>query len=84
MDAYRDQDVDSESDKIYDVDKGTSKSIITSVSNNCEYYTEEQFNDKVMLNGTLSLIHFNSTDKRLLKRLLNCCVRDMVKGWGCG
>lgn len=58
MDAYTNLDADLES-KIYDVDNGTNQIGLIPV-NKCEYYTEEQFNDKVMMNGTLSIIHFNS------------------------
>lgn len=59
MDAYTNLDEDLES-KIYDVEDGTNKIGLIPVNNKCEFYTEEQFNDKVMMNGTLSIIHFNS------------------------
>ncbi len=73
MDASTNLDVDLES-KIYDVDKDTNKNGFIPVNNKCEYYTEEQFNDKVMMNGTLSIIHFN--------RSINCNlskIKDYLK-----
>lgn len=30
------------------------------INNNCEYYTDEQFNSNVKMEGALSIIHFNS------------------------
>lgn len=30
------------------------------IDNNCEYYTDDQFNHYVQMNGALSVIHFNS------------------------
>lgn len=60
--------------KIYNLDKGIDKSVLVPVNNKCEYYTEEQFNEK-MMNGTLSISHFNS-------RSINCNltkIKDYLK-----
>lgn len=47
MDASTNIDEDLES-KIYNVDKDPNKNGLIPVNSKCEYYTEEQFNDKVM------------------------------------
>lgn len=47
--------------------------------NNCEYYTEEQFNRNILTTGRISIIHFNSRslNSNLLK--IKYCLRQLNK-----
>lgn len=46
------------SDLEYDIDPDNN--FLSSINNNCSYYTDEQFNQNVNIKGKLSIIHFNS------------------------
>ncbi len=41
-------------------DTDPERIFFSSTNSGCEYYTEDQFNENVKMNGILSIIHFNS------------------------
>ena len=43
-----------------DQDADPDNHFYNNISNNCEYYTDEQFISNVTMEGALSLVHFNS------------------------
>lgn len=47
---------------MYDVDSeiDPDNNFFTAIKNNCGYYSNEHFNEKIKLNGAFSIIHFNS------------------------
>ena len=44
----------------FDKDIDPDNHFYSNMSNDCEYYTEEQFNSNITMKGALSLVHFNS------------------------
>lgn len=43
-------------DKIYNIDRDTDHNLSVFDSNRCDYYTENQFMDKIMMKRNLSVI----------------------------
>lgn len=43
-------------DKIYNINRDTDHTLSIFDSNRCDYYTENQFMDKIMMKGNLSFI----------------------------
>lgn len=47
--------------KIYDAGKELDKNLDVHTNNEFKYFNEKELNDSVLTEGTLSIIHFNST-----------------------